>query len=259
MTDVGVRTALHGIPVASQATGGRLMIRALGLALVDLGNRRLLAIMFEAVAISLAIFAAVGAALVWLLRGADPCALLGLGSCPLGTGAGAIGAIVITLLGIWFLFPAVAITVMTSFADRIAGIVEELHYPEAASDARRIGLWQGLLLGARSGGRLLLVNLVALPFYLLLLVTGIGPLVLFVIANGIAFGRDVSELAAARHGNSLSRRAWLKQTRGQQHLVGIVVSILFLVPFANLLAPVIGAAAGIHLFNQSFWRSDSDD
>lgn len=232
------------------------MIRALGLALADLCNRRVLAIMLQAVAISIAIFALVGAALVWLLSGADPCAVLGLGSCPFGTGTGAIGAIAITLLAMWFLFPAVAITVMTSFADRIAGIVEELHYPEAANEARRIGLWRGLLLGAKSAGRLLLVNLVALPFYLLLLATGIGPLVLFVIVNGIAFGRDVSELAAARHGDRLSRRAWLKETRGQQHFIGVVVSILFLIPFANLVAPVIGAAAGIHLFNQSFWRSD---
>jgi hypothetical protein len=30
------------------------------------------------------------------------------------------------------------------------------------------------------------------------------------------------------------------------------VSVLFLVPFANLLAPVIGTAAAIHLFNRSF-------
>lgn len=229
------------------------MIRSLGLAVADLGNRRVLAIMGEAMAISLLIFAILGAALVWLLSGADPCALLGISSCPFDLGAGAIGGIALTLLALWFLFPAVAITVMTAFTDRIASVVEELHYSQAAKKARRIGVWEGLLLGLKSGGRLLLYNLLALPFYLLLLATGIGPLVLFVIVNGIAFGRDVSELAAARHGNRTSRRAWLKETRGQQHLIGVVVSILFLVPFANLVAPVLGTAAGIHLFNRSFW------
>lgn len=229
------------------------MIRSLGLAVADLGNRRVLAIMGEAMAISLLIFAILGAALVWLLSGADPCALLGISSCPFDLGAGAIGGIALTLLALWFLFPAVAITVMTAFTDRIASVVEELHYSQAAKNARRIGVWEGLLLGLKSGGRLLLYNLLALPFYLLLLATGIGPLVLFVIVNGIAFGRDVSELAAARHGNRTSRRAWLKETRGQQHLIGVVVSILFLVPFANLVAPVLGTAAGIHLFNRSFW------
>jgi CysZ protein len=109
------------------------------------------------------------------------------------------------------------------------------------------------LLGLRSAGRLILFNLMAAPFYLLLLITGIGPLILFVIVNGFAVGRDVAELAASRHGDRVSRRAWLKSTRGGQTLIGTVTSILFLVPFANLLAPIIGTAAGIHLFNRSFW------
>ena len=107
-------------------------------------------------------------------------------------------------------------------------------------------------MGLRSAARLILFNLVALPFYLLLLVTGIGPFILFVIVNGLAFGRDIGELAAARHGDRRSRRAWLKSTRGEQHLIGTLASVLFLVPFANLAAPVIGTAAGIHLFNHSF-------
>lgn len=232
------------------------MISALGRAVADLGNRRVLAIMLQAIAISLVIFAVLAAVLAWFLSGADPCNLLGLGSCPLGAGAGTIGAIGLTVLAAWFLFPAVAITVLTGFTDRIAGAVEGLHYPQAAKSARPIGVAQGLAIGLKSGGRLLLFNLLALPFYLLLLVTGIGPLILFVIVNGIGFGRDVGELAASRHGDRISRRAWLKQTRGQQHLIGLAVSVLFLIPFANLLAPVIGTAAGIHLFNASFWTTD---
>lgn len=191
--------------------------------------------------------------MVWLLSSADLCALVGLGACPLGLVSRAIGAIALTLVAAWFLFPAVAITVMTSFSDRIAGTIEGLHYPEAARSARHLGLRIGFLIGLKSAARLVVFNLIALPFYLLLLVTGIGPLILFVIVNGIAFGRDVGELAAARHGDRLSRREWLKQTRVQQHLIGLAVSVLFLVPFANLIAPVIGSAAGIHLFNASFW------
>ena len=106
-------------------------------------------------------------------------------------------------------------------------------------------------MGLRSAARLLLFNLLAVPFYLLLLVTGIGPFVLFVIVNGLAFGRDLGELAAARHGDRASRRAWLKRTRGEQHLMGTLVSVMFLVPFVNLLAPVVGTAMAIHLFDRS--------
>ncbi|HEV2596678.1 MAG TPA: EI24 domain-containing protein [Sphingomicrobium sp.] len=229
------------------------MIRAIGLALADLGNGRVLAILLQAAAISLLIFLIIAGLLFWLLAGTDPCNLLGLGSCRLGIGGGFVGAISLTLLGAWFIFPAVAITVITAFSDRVARAVEERHYPAIAKTARPMGVPQGMLMGLRSASRLILFNLLALPFYLALLLTGVGPFILFVIVNGIAFGRDLAELAAARHGNAVSRREWLRQTRGGQHLIGVVVSVLFLVPVANLLAPVIGAAAGVHLFNNSFW------
>jgi len=231
------------------------MVRAIGLAVADLGSRHILAIMLLATAISALVFVLFSGILFYVLAGSDPCSLLNLGSCELGYGGGAIGAIALTFLAAWFLFPAIAITAITTFTDRIASAVEERHYPEAAKSARRVGMARGLLLGLKSAGRLLLFNLIALPFYLLLLVTGVGPFILFVIVNGFAFGRDVAELAASRHGDRQSRRLWLKRTRGQQHLIGLVMSGLLLVPFANLLAPVIGTAAAIHLFNTSFWTT----
>lgn len=234
------------------------MLRALGLAVGDLVHRPVLAIIVQAAAISLLLFVLLGGVLLWLLSGSDPCEFVGLGSCPLGFGGGVAGAIGLTLLAAWILYPAVAIAVVTAFTDRIASAVEERHYAATANTAKRIAIGRGLLMGLKSAGRLLLFNLLALPFYLLLLVTGVGPLILFVIVNGVAFGRDVAELAAARHGDRVSRRAWLKHTRRQQHLIGLVISILFLVPFANLLAPVIGTAAGIHLFSGSFWAMNSD-
>lgn len=230
------------------------MFRAIGLALTDLGDRQILTIMLQALALALLIFAALAGLLFWLLSGSDPCSFAGLGSCELGTSGGALGAILLTLVAAWLLFPAVAIGVIATFTDRIARAVEKRHYPEAAAEARNIGVARGAALGLRSAGRLILFNLLALPFYLLLLVTGIGPFILFVIVNGLSFGRDIGELAAARHGDRGSRRAWLKSSRGEQHLIGILVSMLFLVPIVNLVAPVIGTAAGIHLFNRSFWK-----
>lgn len=232
------------------------MLRAIGLAVADLTTAPMLSIMLKAMAISLLVFVLVAVLLVWLLVNADPCSMLGMHSCAIDVGTGAIGAVGLTVLAAWLLFPAVAIAVITTFSDRIVSAVEEQHYPEAASNACRVGVRRGLIMGLRSGGRLLLFNLIALPFYLVLLVTGIGPFILFVIVNGLAFGRDVGELAAARHGDSASRRAWLKDARRQYRLIGLVVSVLFLVPFANLLAPVIGAAAGAHLFNRTFWRAN---
>jgi CysZ protein len=91
------------------------------------------------------------------------------------------------------------------------------------------------------------VHLIAAPFYILLQVTSVGPLILFVIVNGFAFERDIGQLAAAtaqRLAPGEARRAALARRAGQH---------AFLIPFVNLIAPVLGVAAGIHLFNRSFW------
>lgn len=231
------------------------MLRAIGLAFADLGQPRVMAILLQALAAALFIFIVAAALIFWLLAGSDPCSSVGVSSCELDVGTGGIGAILLTLLAAWFLFPAVAIMVITTFADRISRAVEEHRYPAAAKKARPIGIGRGAVMGLRSAGRLILFNVLALPFYLLLLITGIGPIVLFIVVNGIAFGRDLAELAAARHGDRASRRAWLRATRGEQHIIGTIVSILFLVPFLNLIAPVVGTAAAIHLFNRSFWAT----
>jgi CysZ protein len=232
------------------------MFRAIALGFADLADRRVLGILLQALAVTVLIFAALTALAMGLLSGADPCSSVGAGSCPLDTGTSGIGAILLVLLAVWFLFPAVAIAVITTFTDRIARAIEERHYPVAARQARPIGVVRGVTMGLRSAGRLILFNLLALPFYLLLLVTGLGPFILFVIVNGFAFGRDLGEIAAARHGDHACRRTWLKATRGEQHFIGTLVGVLFLVPVANLLAPVLGTAAVIHLFNRSFWRKE---
>jgi len=95
----------------------------------------------------------------------------------------------------------------------------------------------------------ILYNLIASPFYLLLLVTGVGTLLLFVAVNGVAFGRDLGEMVASRHGDRVSRKAWLANTRGQRAGVGAIVTGLFLVPIVNLIAPVLGAAMATHLYH----------
>ena len=232
------------------------MFRSIALGFADLAGTKILGILLQALGVALLIFAALGGLAVWLLSGSDPCSAVGVGSCPLDIGSSGITTVLLVLLAGWFLFPAVAIAVLTMFSDRIARAVEERHYPIAIRKARPIGVVAGAAMGLRSAARIILFNLLALPFYILLLVTGVGPFILFVIVNGIAFGRDLGDMAAARHGDRASRRSWLKATRGEQHFIGLLVSALLLVPFANLLAPIVGTAAAIHLFNRSYWTTD---
>ncbi|NIJ08336.1 uncharacterized protein involved in cysteine biosynthesis [Sphingomonas vulcanisoli] len=226
------------------------MSPALTLAIGDLADRRILAILLRSLLLTLLIFAALGSLAVWALQGVDPCGWIGDDSCPLGLAGGSFGALALIALAIWLLFPAVALGVISAYMDRVISVVEARHYPQAAAAARPMGIARGAWLGLASALRVLLYNLIALPFYLLLLVTGIGPLILFVIVNGAAFGHDLGAMVALRHGDRISRRAWLRATRGDRWAIGAAMTALFLVPIVNLIAPILGAAAITHLHNR---------
>jgi len=226
------------------------MLSALIKAIGDLFIPRILAILVRSLAITVAIFVALAFLLGWAFIGADPCGWLDMDACPLGGAAGSIGGIVAAALAFWFLFPAVGFGVLAAFAEDVIAAVETHHYPGSAAAARRLGFGGTALLGLKSSARLLLVNVVALPFYLILLVTGIGPLILFVIVNGWAAGRDLGEMVAFRRGDRDARRRWLYDSRWDRSGIGVACACLFLVPLLNLLAPVIGAAAVTHLYHR---------
>jgi uncharacterized protein involved in cysteine biosynthesis len=224
-----------------------IFFRALG----DLADPRMLAIVVRSLLVSVLIFVALGLALAWGLEGVDPCGWIGAQDpCRLGLSMSGLGAVLLTVAAVWLLFPAVAIGVISAYSDRIAAAVEARHYPRAHAAARPPGTIGTLMLGLRSSGRLLAYNVVALPLYLLLLVTGIGTPIAFLIVNGLAIGRDLGEMVAARHIAGGERRAWLGATRGDRAAIGLMVAAIFLVPIANLFAPVVGAATAVHLFHR---------
>ncbi len=225
------------------------MVRALMLSIDDLGDRRVLGILGRSLVVTLLIFVGIGIALAFALNGFDPCGLWSDDACPLGPSASGFGAFLLTALGLWFLFPAIGMGVVSAYMDRIVAAVEARHYPPALASARPLGLAQGALLGLRSSLRVLLYNLVALPFYIVLLVTGVGPILLFVAVNGVAFGRDLGEMVAVRHLDRAARREWLRATRTDRAVMGAIVTGVFLLPVINLLAPVLGAAMATHLLH----------
>lgn len=221
----------------------------------DLADPRILGILLRSLLVTLLIFAVLGIGIGWLLDGRDICGWIGEDSCILGTPASAFGAFMLTALAMWFLFPAIALGVICAYVDRISAIIEAKHYPLAAASARPPGLVRSALIGLRSAVRVLLYNLVALPLYILLLVTGVGTLVAFILVNGIAFGRDLGEMVAARHGDRVSRREWLQGSRMGRALIGMAVTALFLIPFANLLAPILGAVMTTHYYHATARRT----
>jgi len=170
-------------------------------------------------------------------------------------GAGAetaswIGGVLAFVLLAWFAFPAIAIAVIGLFADEVVEAVERRHYPERAATARSPGIARSARMALASAGRVIGYNLLAAPFYLLLLFTAVGPFILFVLVNAVALGRDLGEMVAVRHRPAEAMPAWLAATRGNRAATGLVATGLFMIPIVNLLAPVLGAAVATHMYRE---------
>jgi len=219
------------------------MLSAFTLAVAQLGDRRILSVLGKSVALTLVIFAGLGA-LGWLGLG-PALAWAGLDANS-GTSDGlrALLAVVLTLLAGWLLFRLVALAVLQLFADEVVAAVEAQHYPAAAASARKLGLAEEVRNGLRGLIRALLYNLAALPVALLLLPTAIGPAVVFGLVNAVLLGRELSDIVALRHAGSALPGALTRAVLG-----GVVV-VLLTVPLINLLAPVLGAAMATHLVHR---------
>ena len=89
------------------------------------------------------------------------------------------------------------------------------------------------------------------PLYLVLLATGIGTAALFLAANSWLLGRDLGDMISARHLTPDAMLDWRQATTARRFLLGLVGTMLFLVPIANILAPVIGAAMATHIYHRS--------
>jgi len=217
------------------------MLSAFALAIGQLGDRNILAVLLKSVVLTLAVFAALGAGLWFAI------ARWGMAD---GNG-GFIAAVVAGLLlivSLWLLFRFVALAVLQLFGDEVVRAVEARHYPAAAATARPLGWREELRAGAKGLLRALGYNLLALPFAFVLMATAIGPAILFATVNAVLLGRELTEMAALRHCDDTGQ-APLPGFATRTALGAVVVALL-LVPFVNLLAPVLGAAAATHLVHR---------
>lgn len=160
-----------------------------------------------------------------------------------GMGGGAL-AVLLMLIGGWLLFRSVAMSIVSLFGERIVAAVETAHYPARHGAARQIPFGESLRLSKRSLLRALLGNLLALPAYLALLPTAIGPVILILVLNGYLLGLDLADLLEPRH---LAHAPFSTSARWQ---LGLASAALFLLPVVNLLAPVWSVAMAVHLFHR---------
>ena len=162
--------------------------------------------------------------------------------------AAGLSIVPLFLLALWLLFPAVMTSVMSLFLDRVVDAVERRHYGDRRG-RRRSPLYEAVWLAVRLSLLVVVLNLLALPVYLALLVTGVGSLALYLGLNGYLLGREYFEMVAVRHGGLRDAARWRRGRKGDVFLAGTVIAALFLLPVANLAAPVIGVAMMTHLFH----------
>jgi CysZ protein len=215
-------------------------IHALLLALRDLPHPRVLRVLALSMALTLLLLAAIGVAIFFAARWAlAHWAWLGGAERDM---AGVLVALGLIAAG-WLLFRAVAILVIGLFADGIVADIEGRHYPAAAVRAATVGWRRTVTLALASLARLIVGNALAMPFYILLLVTGVGTLLLALAVNALLLGRDLEAMVLARHPD----RPPLD--RGARWSLGLLSAAAFLVPIANLLAPILSAAMAVHILH----------
>jgi hypothetical protein len=219
------------------------------LALRQLADPAILRILVRSLLVTLAVFAVLGTG-GWyaldavLARWSEAEGLRGLAALVLVIGAG------------WLLWRIIAFAVLQFHADRVVEAVEARHYPEAHARARPLSWQAEVRLAGKGALRALVWNLAALPFAAVLLVTAIGPAVVFWVVNAVLMGRELTELVWLRHAPD-ARSSGLPLRTAERFALGGTTAGLFFVPFAGLLAPVLGAAMATHAIHRKGSASDA--
>ncbi len=216
------------------------MIRAFELAVRQLGDPRLRGVIWWSLLLSLVLQIAIAALGIWLLRSFAHFETRWINEAIVWfTGT---GVVVLAFM----LFPASFGIVISIFMEQIADIVEERHYPELGK-ARGISIWTGIWTGVVFLVAVVALNLVMLPFYILaLFIAGLGA-VLFYAVNGWLTGRMYYEQVALRRMSPAEVKAWRRANTGTLWLTGIVIVFLGTIPIVNLIVPVLGVAAMVHV------------
>lgn len=216
------------------------MLFPLARAIAQLQDPVFLGVVWRSLVLSAAVFLGLLAGSVWAVE--QVVAQPGW----LGWLAGLAGGIGAALLALW-LFVPVALVIATLYIDRVAAAVDRRFYPSLPvplGAPLAVQAWDGVVLGAQ----VLALQLVAL--LLALLLPGVG-LVLGWIVAGWAIGRGLfMGVAMRRMGRPEALRSYAAQ-RLPVLIQGVALALAGSVPGLNLLVPVLGTAAMVHVLNRA--------
>lgn len=216
------------------------MLRAFELAVLQLSDPRLRGVVWQSLGLSLLLQLVLIGLAWWALQSFATFQWSWANELVRWLGGAAVVALAVLL------FPASFGIVVSVFMERIADIVEAAHYPDLGP-ARGISIWTGVWTGVVFLLAVVALNLVMLPFYVLaLFVAGLGA-VLFYGINGWLTGRMYYEQVALRRLSPAEVKAWRKANSGMLWMTGVVIAFLGTVPVLNLIVPVVGTAAMVHV------------
>lgn len=216
------------------------MISALAKAIAQLPEPAFRRVLVKGLLAALATFVALNAALWWLLIELQ---LFQTGW--IDTAVDVLGGVAVFVLSLVF-FPAVVTVVVGVMLDEIVRAVEARHYP-TLPPARERPWIEDLGTTLRFAAVSVLVNILALPVYLVLLATGLGILVFYAV-NGYLLSREYFELVALRRLDRRAATALRRTHRLRLWIAGAGITFLLSLPVVNLVAPMLATALMVHLF-----------
>jgi len=202
-------------------------------------------VLLRSITWSIVCFAALHIGAVWTIH-----RLLALHGW-LAWGADVLGSIGASLLALWLFLP-VAAAIGLMYLDRIATSVERRFYPglpppNGASLLEQA--WDGLAVAFK----VLALNIVAL--ILAFLLPGIGLLLGWMIA-AYAVGRGLFVAVAMRRMPRVMAESLYRTNRGVILAQGGTLALAAYIPIMNLLIPIIGVAAMVHVLDMALTAAE---
>lgn len=219
------------------------MIRAFTRAVFQLGDPKILKLVIGCALITVMIYIALFVGFGWVLRTTAMASLPWVDTL-LDLGAG-VAAVVLA----WILFPGVVSSLVAIFLDQVVVTVEGQHYAQLGT-SRSPPLSETLAMAARLMALTVGLNLMLLPVYLLLVFAPPLNLILFYAVNGKLLGREYFETVALRWHDAATVAALRQRHSGTIWAAGALTAALLTIPGVNLVAPIIGVAAMVHLFHK---------
>jgi uncharacterized protein involved in cysteine biosynthesis len=162
----------------------------------------------------------------------------------------ALGSVAAALLAMWLFLPVAAI-IGTLYFERIARAVERHFYP-SMPPAQPAPVLDQLRVGIGVGLRVFALNLLAL--LLTLILPGIGLPIGWAVASW-AMGRGMFVAVAMRRLNRPEAEALYRAVRPAALVQGGAMAAAAYFPLLNLLIPVVGTAAMVHVLDQALTRA----